>query len=99
MTNFKEMIDSVEETKFPITDRGRLVQKEQTKLKNSLTHALMEDIGDQGIEVYAVQKGFVVVIPNNEEGVIPIEVNIITKPLDYDYIALNEEYFDKQKKD
>lgn len=98
MTKLKKMIESCEEVVYPVTTKGRLVQKEQIKLKNDLTLSLMEDMKEIGIEVYPVQKGFVIVIPNNEEGVIPVEVNIITKPLDYDYIALHEEYLDKLNK-
>ena len=98
MVSFKDMINSFKEVVFPITPASRIQQKEQTNLKNSLTDSLMDDMEQADIEVFRTQKGFILLVPNIEEGAIPVEINVITKPLDLDYISLHEEYLDKQNK-
>ena len=99
MKNFKDALNKVRETVFPVTVRGRIQQKEQIILKNDLTTALMQDLEAAGIEVYSVQKGFVILLPNDEEGVIPVELTIVTKPLDDDYDALHTEHIEKLNKE
>lgn len=99
MSKFKDTVDSFVGTEFPVTPKGRIQQKEQIELKNDLTYALMDDLIEIGIECYPVQKGFVALVPNDIEGAIPVEINIITKPLDYDYMSLHDEYIEKQTKD
>lgn len=98
MKKFVEVVNSYKEVELPITPALRIQQKEQTNLKNSLTDSLMDDMEQAGIEVFRTQKGFVLLVPNIEEGAIPVEINVITKPLDLDYISLHEEYLDKQNK-
>lgn len=97
MDAFKALLEGLGDKVFPITPKGRIQQKEQTQLKKDLVDALASDFEEAGIETYLVQKGLVVLIENDEEGAIPIEIDIITKPLDYDYIGLNDEYIAKQK--
>lgn len=97
MKQFKEMVESIAEVVYKITPKGRISQGEQNELKAGLTNALQADLGEAGIESYVTQQGIVIVIPNDMEGAIPVELNIITKPLDLDYHILHEEWQDKLK--
>lgn len=98
MDAFKALLEGLRDKILPITPKGRIQQKEQTQLKKDLVDALASDLEEAGIETYLVQKGLVVLIENDEEGAIPVEIDIITKPLDYDYLGLHEEYLDKQER-
>ena len=99
MKHLLELLDTIEETVYPTTDKGRIRQKEQTELKMALTNAFVEDLKDMGLEVLEVQKGFALLLQNHEEGAIPVEVNIVTKPLDYDAFGLHDEFMAKQNKE
>lgn len=96
MKNFLSVVEIVKEKIYNITDKGRIKQKEQLELKTSLTNALLKDFESAGVESYAVQKGIVILLQNDEEGAIPLEVTITTKPLDYDYDQLHEEWLEKE---
>ena len=99
MKHLLELLDTIRETVYPITDKGRIRQKEQTELKVQITDAIAADLKSNDIDVLEVQKGFVILLQNDEEGAIPVEVNIITKPLDYDVFGLHDEYLSKQNKE
>ena len=98
MNNFLNEVLSYKDVELVVTNKMRIQQKDQTKIKRNLTDALLTDMREAGLDVYETQKGFILVIENSIEGGIPIEVNLIMKSLDHDYIALNEEYFDKLNK-
>lgn len=98
MKNFLDAMKSVEGKQYNVTDKGRIQQKEQLELKTLLTESLLKDFVEAGVEVVEVPKGFVIVVPNDEEGAIPLELSIVTKPLDYDYDALHDEWSAKQEK-
>ena len=99
MKNFVSVMSVIKEKIYNITNKDRIQQKEQLELKNMLTNALLKDFKEADIEVYEVPKGFVIILPNDEEGAIPVELSIVTKPLDYDYDGLHDEYLRKLNKD
>ena len=93
-----KVISEYKTAELPITDKMRIQQKEQTKLKRELSNALLEDMREAGVDVFETQKGFILIVENDIEGGIPIEANLVMKSLDHDYISLHEEYLDKQNK-
>lgn len=99
MKNLLEVLDKVKGTEYPITDKGRIRQKEQTGLKIELTNALIADLREADIEVLETQKGFILLLENEIEGAIPIEGSLVTKPLDYDFYGLHDEFIEKQNKE
>lgn len=101
MKAFEEVIDKINKTEYKLNTKGNaVVQSERNEMKFQLTDALaavFEEIED--IDVLQVQKGIVLLLPNEIEGSLPVEIQIITKPLDYDYDSLHEEYLEKQAKE
>lgn len=98
MKNLQQVIEGVFKKVYNVTNKQRIQQKEQLVLKQDLTEALFNDMVEAGFEVVQVPKGVVLIIENEEEGGIPVEINIVTKPLDYDYDIQHEEWLAKQEK-
>lgn len=94
---FKKALEKIFNKEYQVTDKERIKQNEQLELKNELTDALLQDLEANDIQAYRIQKGLVVLIENYHEGAIPVEIQIITKPLNYDYDALHAEYLEKIK--
>lgn len=101
MQAFRDVVEEVKKEEFKLNTKGNaIVQSERNELKFKLTDALalaLEEVED--IDVVQVQKGIAILLPNDIEGSIPVEIQIITKPLDYDVDGLHQEYLEKQAKE
>lgn len=78
--------------------KGKIQQTDSRKLKATLHELLTEMLTEYGFEVYEIQNGLVVEIPNEELGAIPIEIKAIVKNLNFDTDTHVTEYQEKLKR-
>jgi len=80
---------------YPLTDSGKsIAQKERNELKYNLTEVIADILEDNGIEyITRTSDGYIMEIQHEKLGVIPIEINIKVKNIDFD-IGSSEEDWD-----
>ena len=90
----KSLIVNAKENKF-----GMVIEQKQSRaLKAELTSKVAALIAaTYDVETVQTSDGLYILIPNDEEGVIPIMMDIKMKPLDTDIETLREEYIQKQQ--
>jgi hypothetical protein len=71
---------------YPLTDSGKsIAQKERNELKYNLTEVIADILEDNGIEyITRTSDGYIMEIQHEKLGVIPIEINIKVKNIDFD---------------
>lgn len=79
---------------FPLTDSGKSVaQKERNELKYNLTEVIADILEDNGIEyITRTSDGYIMEIQHETLGVIPIEINIKVKNIDFDIGGSEEDW-------
>lgn len=90
----RELIINAKENRY-----GMVIEQKQSRaLKAELLNKVIDLITNEyDIEVRATSEGTFLMIPNNEEGVIPVILDIKMKPLDTDVDTLEDEYKQKQE--
>lgn len=85
---------------YPLTDSGKsIAQKERNELKYNLTEVIADILEDNGVEyITRTSDGYIMEIQHEKLGVIPIEINIKVKNIDFD-IGSSEEDWDIRVKD
>jgi hypothetical protein len=84
MKNLQEFLQSLESVVLK-ENNGKINQVQARTIKSSSLANLMTDIQDLGFEVGKVQKGFIVRVPNSENGSLVFGLDIQVKSLDYDF--------------
>jgi len=71
---------------YPLTDSEKsIAQKERNELKYNLTEVIADILEDNGIEyITRTSDGYIMEIQHEKLGVIPIEINIKVKNIDFD---------------
>ena len=79
---------------YPLTDSGKSVaQKERNELKYNLTEVIADILEDNGIEyITRTSDGYIMEIQHEKLGVIPIEINIKVKNIDFDVGSAEEDW-------
>jgi hypothetical protein len=79
---------------YPLTDSGKSVaQKERNELKYNLTEVIADILEDNGIEyITRTSDGYIMEIQHEKLGVIPIEINIKVKNIDFDIGGAQEDW-------
>lgn len=73
-------------------------QKQARQLKTSVTEQVAALIAETfDVETVQTAEGLYILIPNDEEGAIPVCLDIKVKPLDTDVEVLHTEYIQKQE--
>jgi hypothetical protein len=85
---------------YPLTDSGKsIAQKERNELKYNLTEIIADILEDNGVEyITRTSDGYIMEIQHEKLGVIPIEINIKVKNIDFD-IGSSEEDWDIRVQD
>lgn len=78
--------------------KNRLHQTDARNLKEILHEKMANEFDRLDLTPTLVENAIVIEIPHHELGSIPIEVKFVIKPLDYDMIAANEQFLEKQAK-
>jgi hypothetical protein len=79
---------------YPLTDSGKsIAQKERNELKYNLTEVIADILEDNGIEyITRTSDGYIMEIQHERLGVIPIEINIKVKNIDFDIGGAEEDW-------
>jgi hypothetical protein len=79
---------------YPLTDSGKsLAQKERNELKYNLTEIIADILEDNGIEyITRTSDGYIMEIQHEKLGVIPIEINIKVKNIDFDIGSAEDDW-------
>lgn len=86
MNNIAKVLGSYKNYKFKVSN-GKINQLERNALKSAFVDALAKDLADAGLIVGSVEKGFAVLIDNDELGSLSIVLDGVVKGLDYDFDA------------
>jgi len=72
-------------------------QNERNEIKAQLLQAIATDLSQLlGVEVLKVDKGFGFLLPNDNEGGVPMVIDLTIKSMEYDVIAENEAFIEKE---
>ena len=72
-------------------------QNERNEIKAQLLQAIATDLSQLlGVEVLKVDKGFGFMLPNDNEGAVPMVIDLTIKSMEYDVIAENEAFIEKE---
>jgi hypothetical protein len=79
---------------YPLTDSGKsIAQKERNELKYNLTEVIADILEDNGMEyITRTSDGYIMEIQHEKLGVIPIEINIKVKNIDFDIGSAEEDW-------
>lgn len=104
MTKLQELMNETQEKVFNVNG-VKIKQTERNDLKNDTMNALEQDLTEIGLAVGRTEKGIVIALPNENEGVIYATVDTAFKHLDYDpqsdiedYQKLLEERAERERK-
>ena len=84
MENIAKVLGSYKTKSFKITN-GKINQLERNAFKSAFVNALAKDLEIAGLTVGSVDKGFAVLVDNNELGSLSIVIDGVVKGLDYDF--------------
>jgi hypothetical protein len=86
MENLAKVLGSYASKKFKVTN-GKINQLERNAFKSEFVSALAKDLESAGLTVGSVDKGFAVLVENDDLGSITIVLDGVVKGLDYDFDA------------
>lgn len=100
MKNTKKLLKDIYSKDLKITDKGAINQTQRNSLKNELLETLIDDLSKGlGVEVVRVDKGIALNIDHDNEGALPITIDIVFKNTTYDIHNENKAYLkDKEIK-
>lgn len=88
-------MENIFKMKLRTTKTNRLQQLDGRKFKENLHRVTIDKLSELDVDITEVQNGFVIEIPHEELGSIPVEVKMVVKPIDYDVMTAGEEYQQK----
>lgn len=77
-------------------NKNKLHQTDARSYKADMHSVFMDMFRDLGLWVTEVDNGFIIEMPHEELGSIPVEAKFIIKPIDYDVVSAGEMYEMKQ---
>lgn len=94
LTSLQRILNFIYEFDYTLTESGKsIAQKERNELKYNLTEAIAEILEVEGIEhITRTSEGYILELQHQEFGVIPVELNIKVKNLDFDIVAAEEDW-------
>jgi hypothetical protein len=84
MEKLSNVIKGIESTKFDLTN-GKVNQVQARVLKANILAGLKEVFSGLDLEVADVAKGFIVKVPNEDNGSLVLNIDSVIKPLTYDF--------------
>jgi len=84
MEKLAQVLASYAGKKFTVRN-GKINQLERNAFKSDFVNALAQDLESAGLTVGAVDKGFAVLVDNDELGSIAVVIDGVVKGLDYDF--------------
>ena len=98
-TNLEKLLDFIYTYDYKLSSSGKAItQKQRNELKYNLTREIVDILLNNGIKyITRTVDGFILEIQHEELGVIPVELNVKVKNLDYDIEGAEEEWKRKVK--
>lgn len=84
MENIAKVLGSYKTKSFKVSN-GKINQLERNAFKAEFVNALAKDLEIAGLTVGSVDKGFAVLVDNDELGSLSIVIDGVVKGLDYDF--------------
>ena len=85
MKNTKKFLKEVYTRDLKVTPKGAINQTQRNNLKNELLDNLIEDLSKGlGVDVVRLDKGIALNIQHEQEGALPITLDIVFKNITYD---------------
>lgn len=98
MENIAKVLESYKTKVFKITN-GKINQLERNAFKSDFVNALAKDLEIAGLTVGSVDKGFAVLVDNDQVGSLSVVIDGVVKGLDYDFdFEVNEQAIKLQDK-
>lgn len=98
-TNLQKLLDFIYDIDYALTPSERmLVQKERNELKYNLLEGIIDALVEQGMPkdlIHRTSDGYIFELQNAELGVIPIQIDIKVKDVDFDLEASIEDWEQK----
>ena len=95
-TNLEKLLDFIYDVDYALTPSEKMiVQKERNELKYNLLEGIIEALTSQGLPadlVHRTTDGYIFELQNDEYGMIPIQIDIKVKDMDYDLDTAREEW-------
>jgi hypothetical protein len=90
----ERVLEFIYRYEYPLTDSGKsIAQKESNELKYNLTEVIADILEDNGMEyITRTSDGYIMEIQHEKLGVIPIEINIKVKNIDFDIGSAEEDW-------
>lgn len=90
----QRVLNTIYEYDYTLTESGKSIsQKERNELKYNLTEVIAALLQENGIEfITRTSEGYILEIQHQEFGMIPVELNLKVKNLDFDVIAAAEDW-------
>jgi hypothetical protein len=90
----EKVLEFIYRYEYPLTDSGKsIAQKERNELKYNLTEVIADILEDNGIEyITRTSDGYIMEIQHEKLGVIPIEINIKVKNIDFDIGSAEDDW-------
>jgi hypothetical protein len=90
----ERVLEFIYRYEYPLTDSGKsIAQKERNELKYNLTEVIADILEDNGMEyITRTSDGYIMEIQHEKLGVIPIEINIKVKNIDFDIGSAEEDW-------
>jgi hypothetical protein len=100
MKTLKKLFKEIYTRDFTITEKGAINQTQRNNLKNEILDCIATDISkDLGIEVLRVDKGLALNIDHENEGALPITLDVVIKNTTFDTHTEHNAYvLDKELK-
>lgn len=97
---FKEMLVKIYKHRFTLTaSKKAIAQTERNELKYELTDVVKELLekasGDMNLLITRTIDGYIMEIPNEMLGLVPIELILKVRAIDYDIFEAEDEYLAK----
>lgn len=98
MENIAKVLESYKTKSFKIAN-GKINQLERNAFKSDFVNALAKDLEIAGLTVGSVDKGFAVLVDNDQVGSLSVVIDGVVKGLDYDFdFEVNEQAIKLQDK-
>lgn len=94
MTKLERVLTFIYNYDYTLTESGKsIAQKERNELKYNLTEVIADLLQNNGVEfITRTSEGYILELQHQEFGVIPVELNIKVKNLDFDVVAAEEDW-------
>ena len=89
LTPLQRVLNTIYEMPYQTTATGNSIsQKERNELKYNLTEVIADLLRENGIEyITRTAEGYILEVQHEQYGVIPIELNLKVKNLDFDILS------------